>query len=84
MCEPAGTAVSGWLDAWAPAVSVYAVPARGTADVVAAVNFARRNLRLVVKGVGIAIRAHLEVGLHSNKRLAGAPAAVDDAAAEIR
>src|SRR5580704_206172 len=51
--QPAGTEVSGWLDAWTPAPSVYAVKARNTADVVAAVNFARdHNLRLVVKGAG--------------------------------
>jgi hypothetical protein len=48
---PAGTQVSGWLDAWTPAPSVYAVRARNAADVAAAVNFARtHNLRLVVKG----------------------------------
>src|SRR6267154_6399208 len=50
---PAGTEVSGWLDAWTPSASVYAVKARNTADVVAAVNFAREHsLRLVVKGTG--------------------------------
>ena len=51
--QPGGTQVSGWLDAWTPAPSAYAVAARGTSDVVAAVNFARENdLRLVVKGGG--------------------------------
>ena len=36
-----------------PQTSVYAVAARGTADVVAAINFAReKNLRVVVKGGG--------------------------------
>jgi FAD/FMN-containing dehydrogenase len=51
--QPAGTEVSGWLDAWTPAASVYAVKAQRTADVVAAVNFAREHrLRLVVKGAG--------------------------------
>jgi FAD/FMN-containing dehydrogenase len=51
--QPAGTQVSGWLDAWRPAPSVYAVKARHSADVAAAVNFAReRRLRLVVKGGG--------------------------------
>jgi FAD/FMN-containing dehydrogenase len=51
--QPAGTEVSGWLDAWAPAASAYAVRARSTADVVAAVNFAREHrLRLAVKGTG--------------------------------
>jgi len=49
--QPGGTQVSGWLDAWTPHVSAYAVKAETTADVVAAVNFARRhNLRLAVKG----------------------------------
>ncbi|MBI3677100.1 MAG: FAD-binding oxidoreductase [Proteobacteria bacterium] len=51
--QPGGTQVSGWLDAWTPEPSVYAVKARSSADVVAAVNFARdNNLRLVVKGAG--------------------------------
>ena len=51
--QPAGTQVSGWLDAWTPAASVYAVAAHNAADVAAAVNFARENnLRLVVKGGG--------------------------------
>src|SRR5262249_11776380 len=51
--QPAGTQVTGWLDAWTPQPSVYAVPARNAADVAAAVNFARENdLRLVVKGGG--------------------------------
>jgi FAD/FMN-containing dehydrogenase len=51
--NPGGTQVSGWLDAWTPKASAYAVAARSTADVVEAVNFARRhNLRLVVKGGG--------------------------------
>jgi FAD/FMN-containing dehydrogenase len=51
--QPAGTEVSGWLDAWTPAASVFAVKARNTAEVVASVNFARdHNLRLVVKGGG--------------------------------
>jgi FAD/FMN-containing dehydrogenase len=51
--QPGGTQVSGWLDAWTPAASAYAVKARSSADVAAAVNFARdNNLRLVVKGTG--------------------------------
>lgn len=49
--QPAGTETSGWLDAWMPAPSVYAVAARDAADVAAGVNFAREHqLRLVVKG----------------------------------
>jgi FAD/FMN-containing dehydrogenase len=51
--QPGLTQTSGWVDAWMSAPSAYAVVARGTADVVAAVNFARaNNLRLVVKGGG--------------------------------
>jgi FAD/FMN-containing dehydrogenase len=51
--QPAGTEVSGWLDAWTPAPSAYAIRARHAADVAAGVNFARRNnLRLVIKGGG--------------------------------
>jgi hypothetical protein len=43
----------GWVDAWTSMPSVYAVAARNTNDVVAAVNFARQhNVRLVVKGGG--------------------------------
>jgi FAD/FMN-containing dehydrogenase len=49
--QPSGTQVSGYLDAWTPATSAWAIPARSAADVAAAVAFARRhNLRLVVKG----------------------------------
>ncbi|HEX3143080.1 MAG TPA: FAD-binding oxidoreductase [Pyrinomonadaceae bacterium] len=51
--QVAGTQVSGWLDAWTPAPSAYAVAARNAGHVAAAVNFAREhNLRLVVKGAG--------------------------------
>ncbi len=47
------TQALGWVDAWTSRPSVYAVAAETTADVVAAVNFARRHrLRLVVKGGG--------------------------------
>jgi FAD/FMN-containing dehydrogenase len=43
----------GWVDAWTSRPSVYAVAARTTDDVVAAVDFAREhNLRVVVKGGG--------------------------------
>jgi FAD/FMN-containing dehydrogenase len=50
---PALTQTSGWLGAWDSQPSAYAVAAANTADVVAAVNFARtHNLRLVVKGGG--------------------------------
>jgi hypothetical protein len=51
--EVALTQTSGWADAWESQPSAYAVAAKSTADVVAAVNFARiHNLRLVVKGGG--------------------------------
>jgi FAD/FMN-containing dehydrogenase len=47
------TQTLGWVDAWTSQPSAYAVAARTSSDVVAAVNFAReRNLRLVVKGGG--------------------------------
>ena len=51
--QPNFTHTSGWLDAWSSQPSAYAVVARTTADVAAAVNFARTHeLRLVVKGGG--------------------------------
>ena len=51
--QPALTQTSGWADAWTSQPSVYAVAAENTADVVAAVNFAREHrLRLAVKGGG--------------------------------
>jgi hypothetical protein len=51
--EPALTQTLGWVDAWTSMPSTYAVAARSTGDVVAAVNFARAHrLRLVVKGGG--------------------------------
>jgi hypothetical protein len=47
------TQTYGWVDAWTSSPSVWAVAARNTADVAAAVNFARTHrLRLVVKGGG--------------------------------
>ena len=51
--NPALTQTSGWLDAWRSEPSVYCVSAKTTADIVAAVKFAKENnLRLVVKGGG--------------------------------
>jgi FAD/FMN-containing dehydrogenase len=51
--QPHLTESSGWLDAWRSSPSAYVVAAQSTADVVAAVTFARaHNLRLVVKGRG--------------------------------
>ena len=47
------TQTLGWVDAWTSSPSVYAVAAQTSADVAAAVNFAREHrLRLVVKGGG--------------------------------
>jgi FAD/FMN-containing dehydrogenase len=61
--QPAGTETSGWLDAWTPAPSVYAIAARDASDVAAGINFAREhNLRLVVKG-----------GAHSYQGTSNAP-----------
>ncbi|HYM27723.1 MAG TPA: FAD-binding oxidoreductase, partial [Steroidobacteraceae bacterium] len=88
--------VSGWLDAWTPAPSAYAVRARHAADVAAAVNFARdHRLRLVVKGGGhsylgtssapdsllIWTRAMNEVVLHDAFVGQGCQGAVEPAAA---
>jgi FAD/FMN-containing dehydrogenase len=51
--HPGLTQTLGWVDGWTSQPSVYAVAARKTDDVIAAVNFARENkLRLVVKGGG--------------------------------
>jgi FAD/FMN-containing dehydrogenase len=47
------TQTLGWVDGWTFKPSAYAVAARQTSDVIAAVNFARdNNLRLVVRGGG--------------------------------
>ena len=47
------TQTLGWTDAWKSAPSAYAVLAQSSADVAAAVNFAREHqVRLVVKGGG--------------------------------
>src|SRR5271168_2212510 len=51
--QPGLSQSSGWLDAWRSSPSAYVVAAEHTADVVAAVRFARaHNLRLVIKGRG--------------------------------
>jgi FAD/FMN-containing dehydrogenase len=51
--NPARTQTSGWQDAWLSQPSAYAVAAQNSADIAAAVNFARKHrLRLVVKGGG--------------------------------
>jgi FAD/FMN-containing dehydrogenase len=59
--DPALTQTFGWVDAWTARASAYAVAARRTADVVAAVDFARSHrLRLVVKGGGHKLPGHVE------------------------
>ena len=51
--QAAGTEVSGWLEAWTPAPSAYALKARNAADVAAGIDFARKyRLRIAVKGGG--------------------------------
>ena len=61
--QPGGTQLSGWLDAWTPAPSAWVLKAHNSADVAAAVNFAReRRLRLAVKG-----------GAHSYQGTSNAP-----------
>jgi FAD/FMN-containing dehydrogenase len=51
--QPGLTQTLGWVGAWTSQPSAYAVVARTTEDVVAAVNFTgENNLRLVVKGGG--------------------------------
>jgi hypothetical protein len=49
--DPALTQTTGWIDAWTWQPSAYCVSAQTSADVVAAVDFARtHDLRLVVRG----------------------------------
>jgi hypothetical protein len=51
--QPGSLQSSGWFDAWTAVASPYAVKARTTNDISAAVNFARENnVKLVVKGTG--------------------------------
>ena len=51
--DPSLSQTTGWVDAWTSQPSAYVVAARTTADIAAAVNFARDNrLRLVVRGGG--------------------------------
>jgi FAD/FMN-containing dehydrogenase len=54
LTDQAGATLStGWLGAWKSSLSARAVEAETTADVVAAVNFAREHkLRLVIRGTG--------------------------------
>ncbi len=87
--QPSGTQVSGWLDAWTPAVSSYAVVAQSAADVAAAVRFAHiHDLRIAVKGGGhsyqgtsnapdsllIWTRHMRDIELHTAFRPSGCPA----------
>ncbi len=49
--DPRLSQTTGWIDAWSYAPSAWSVAARDSADVAAAVNFARtHNLRLTVRG----------------------------------
>jgi FAD/FMN-containing dehydrogenase len=90
--DPALTQTLGWIGAWTSRASEYAVAAETAADVVAAVNFARRNgVRLVVKGGGhsyfgnsnaansllVWTRRMQEVTLHDAFRPAGSGAGVE-------
>src|SRR5260370_36305469 len=51
--QAGGTQSTGWRGTWTAAQSAYAVVAEDSADIQAAVDFARRNgLRLVIKGTG--------------------------------
>lgn len=51
--QPGALQSTGWHGAWTAVASPYAVRAQDTADIVAAVNFARDNaVKLVVKGTG--------------------------------
>ena len=51
--QPGALQSTGWYGAWTAVASPYAVRAQDTADIVAAVNFARDNaVKLVVKGTG--------------------------------
>ncbi|MBV9297748.1 MAG: FAD-binding oxidoreductase [Verrucomicrobia bacterium] len=51
--QPGLTQTLGWIDAWATQPSIYAVAAKSTEHIAAAVKFARENnLRLVIKGGG--------------------------------
>jgi FAD/FMN-containing dehydrogenase len=51
--DPALTQTLGWVDAWTSKPSAYAVAARNSEDMAAAVKFARRhNLRVAVRGGG--------------------------------
>ena len=51
--QPGGYHTTGWLGAYEPEASAYAVAVETSADIAAAVRFARdRGLRLAVKGTG--------------------------------
>lgn len=51
--QPGGTESAGWLGAWQPAQSAYAVAAETAGDVAAGVRFAAAHeLRIAIKGTG--------------------------------
>ena len=51
--QPGGQQTNGWLDGWTAEISPYAVAAKDTGDIVAAVDFAReQGVKLVIKGAG--------------------------------
>ena len=59
--QPALTQSLGWANAWSSAPSAYAVACESSADVAAAVLFARKHhLRLVVKGGGAQLPGHFQ------------------------
>jgi len=87
--QPGGYHTTGWLGAYEPEVSSYAVAVETSADIAAAVRFARdRGLRLAVKGTGhdylgrsraagslmIWTHAMREVTVHDDFVPAGSPA----------
>lgn len=87
--QPGGHQTTGWLDAWTPEVSPYAVAAESAADIAASVDFARDHaVKLVIKGTGhdylgrncapdsLLIWTHgmRAVAFHEAFRVAGAPA----------
>jgi hypothetical protein len=63
--HPGLTQTLGWVDAWTTQPSAYAVAARNTNDIPAAVNFAREHrLRLAIKGGGHSYQGTSNAGMH--------------------
>jgi hypothetical protein len=90
--EPGGYHTTGWLGAYEPVCSTCAVAVKTSADIAAAVRFARdRGIRLAVKGTGhdylgrsratgsLLVWTHgmREVTVHDAFTLAGAPAGAE-------